>query len=407
MGIWEREARALGYTGDIFLLNSGTDAEKAEVIGWTKDSIVVISHDAYWRPLARTAILKWQPPLIAMDEATAIKDRRSKRSKFAHILGKKVWAKYRIPMTGTPITNSPLDVFSIFNFMDHRIFGDNWRDFEDRYVRYNRWVEHKIDGYNHLDEIKAKIEAASFFVSRSEALPDLPPVMPPEIIDVSLSDKTKKHYKEMAKNSITEIDGDWGTKAATAPIILTRLMRLQQITSGFITTELPDGRAGEIIDIGDEKLTMCCDMVDTIREGGDKVIIFCRFKHSVRRLREALQIPWTHVLWGETSGPARKQFEDDHLAGKIDVAVLQIKVGSQALDLVQANHCIYYEWDFSVTNFTQSKGRTRGSGQTKPCYYYYLVAPNTVDKRSLDDLQDDINIAGQIVDLDYVRSLLA
>ena len=166
--------------------------------------------------------------LIGIDESTTIKNPTAKRTK--HILKLRDFAKYRRILTGSPVTKSPLDLYSQCKFLDEWHLG-----FESYYAfrsRYAHMVERNFGGrrvqivgsYRRLDELSDKLENFSYRVLKKDCL-DLPEKTFVRRT-VELTDEQKKLYISMQKAAIAELKG----KTMSTMNVITQMTRLQQIT---------------------------------------------------------------------------------------------------------------------------------------------------------------------------------
>ena len=186
--------------------------------------VAVINYEATWRMEKELNVYK--PDIIICDESQKIKNPSAAQSKTLHRLGVK--AKYKIILTGTPVQNSPMDVFSQWKFLDPNIFGVSFYAFRNRYAVMGGYYNHQIIKFKNMDELTSKAHSVSYRITKGEAL-DLP-----EQIFLNryceLEKEARKVYDTVMKESYAELmDGE-----ITATNILTKLMRLSQIAGGHV-----------------------------------------------------------------------------------------------------------------------------------------------------------------------------
>lgn len=349
--------------------------------------IAVINYEATWRIL--DALLAWKPDMIIADESQRIKNPNAKQSKAMHKLGK--IAKYKLILTGTPVQNQPLDFFSQYKFLDETIFGTSYYAFRNRYAIMGGYGGYQIIGYNNLNELIKKAHSIALRVTKDEAL-DLP-----EQIDqfryCELESKAKTLYRQIRDESYAELNSE---QKITVRNILTRLLRLQQITGGFINTD--DGKQEEI---SKAKLNILKELVQDIVESGKKVVIFARFVSEIQAILEMLEemeINYSYIS-GEVPIPERgdrvKVFQEDP---DCKVFVAQIQTAGLGITLTAADTAIFYSVDFNYANYSQARARIHRIGQKNNCTYIHLVCKNTVDEHVLQALQRKENIAKMVVD---------
>lgn len=402
VGVWEREAKRWGSPFTIVPLNSGTVTAKAKAVLGPVNArrMVVTNYEAFWRHPLSEAILKWQPDAVVLDEAHRIKGRNTRQSKFAHRLATLEHVKHRLALTGTPIMNGIEDLFSIYKFIDLSVFGTRWADFDRRYVIHGGYGGYQIIGYRGLEEVKRKVNSTAFQISKAEAL-SLPERIT-QVVPVILSPRTRRLYEEMKKNALIELDSEQGHGVSMSRIVLTTLIRLQQLTSGFIPLKFENETI--IQDVSDEKLRTALDLTKDATDSGEKVVIFCRYIHDLKRLKDAL--PKAGVISGAVDAPRRDRILARLADGKLSVLLVQISTGSLGIDLTAASVGIFYSTGYSLGEFEQARARLHRHGQTKRVVEYHLQAEKTVDEKIFQALTNKQQIARRVVSLDYARGLL-
>lgn len=407
--VWEQEIRKLGMDVIAVNLTSGSVVQRRQMIDFWKEQqhydakpvYIIVNYESFWRMPLRQAIQLWRPEMIILDEAHRIKGRTTKQAKFAHALV--AVTTHRLALTGTPVTNGLQDLFSVYKFIDPSVFGTRYADFESRYIIKGGFQGYSITGYRDTEVVAEKVRETAFQISKAEALelPDKTDV----ILPVKLDPKTRSKYMEVKKNAVAQIEGvDENGKpvkgVVLARIVLSTVLRLQQITNGFVGTDL-----GNIIVISDEKLRACKELVEDALADNHQVVVFCRFLKDIERLSTVL--PRSDTIFGAIPQPERAARVEAFQRGDIRVLICQIQVASLGIDLTAADIGIFYSTGFSLTDWLQSRDRIHRHGQTKKVTYYTLEAENTVDQKVRQALMDKINIASKVVSLDYARKLLS
>ncbi|GHU94775.1 hypothetical protein FACS1894208_06440 [Clostridia bacterium] len=224
----------------------------------------------------------------------------------------------------------------------------------------------------------------------------------PEITDiirmVELEPAAAKTYRALVKDSYAELAKCDGAPPGeiTATNILTRLLRLSQLTGGFI------GADGEKpTQISTAKLDALSDIIDEATNNGQKLVIIARFVpeiSAIKRLLEKAGIGYAAIS-GEIKDRAA-QVEPFQKDEQCQVFVGQIATAGLGITLTAASTMVFYSEDHSMSNFEQTKARIHRVGQTQPCTYIYLEAKNTVDEKILKALRDKADLARTLVD-DY------
>jgi SNF2 family DNA or RNA helicase len=311
--------------------------------------------------------------LLVVDESHKIKTPNASRTKALTKLAKD--ASYKIIMTGSAVTNSPLDCYSQFNLLSDLIWEDkNYFLFRARYSILEKAYGtggrtfDKVVGFKNLERLQKVIEPWSHRVNREDLEISLPDVVD-IITHVELSDKQRRVYEELKNEMMSIVDDE----TITLQNKLSFFIKAQQITSGHIKTE----NGVLTIDDNPPKLQALKDDV----EGHDeKAIIWCAFTADVLSVSKSLQ-EFGHVVtfYGQTSDSDRVKAIEDFTKGEARFFVAT-SAGATGLNL-QADCRLQYFYGLflSPETFEQAKGRTNRTGQTKKCLYKYLLARGTVD----------------------------
>ena len=334
--------------------------------------------------------------MIAIDESTTIKTPTSNRTK--NILALRKQAKYRRILTGSPVTKSPLDLFSQCEFLDPWLLGHtSYWTFKSRYAVtrkiqvQGRQVEIVV-GYRNLGELSEKIQPFSKRVLKDDCL-DLPKKTFMKHV-VEMTKEQKKVYKQMKEEAIAYLDG----KVLSSATVMTQLMRLHQITCGHFT---PDD--GEIKNLPCNRMTELMDILENVH---GKAVIWSHYTHDVRRIIDEIKRVYGDDsvvdYFGQTTPEERsiniKKFQEDD---KCRFFVGTTHTGGYGITLTAASTMIYFSNGYDLEKRQQSEARIDRIGQTKPMTYIDIISEDTVDDRIVKALRSKINIANQIMGEDY------
>ncbi|MBW2560470.1 MAG: DEAD/DEAH box helicase, partial [Deltaproteobacteria bacterium] len=370
----------------------GPVTKRVEILEqWEPDpdrlQVAVVNYEATWR--MEQALVTWKPDMIICDESQRIKTSSTRQSKAMHCLGR--IAKYRLILTGTPITQGPLDLFSQYKFLDPAIFGNSYYAFRARYAIMGGYENRQVIGYKNLPELIQKAHQVAFRVTKAEAL-DLPEYTD-QVLYCDLERKANALYQQLAKESVAELSEE---KVLTVANVLTRLLRLSQVTGGF----LGDGE-GEIYQVSRSKLKLLEEILDDLLDAGKKAVIFARFLPEIRAIKKLLDKKGVGYAWitGEVKQEARgdevRWFQEDP---ECRVFVAQIQTAGLGITLTAADTAIFYSLDFSYANLDQAKARLHRIGQRNAVTNIYLLARGTVDEKIFAVLQEKKSVADMIVD---------
>lgn len=386
--VWTSEFRKhAAYEYDLVeLTKKDNDQRKADLkaLDSRKLQVAVINYESTWRCI--DLLLKWKPDMIVVDESQKIKNGRAKQSKALHKLGDQT--TFKLILSGTPITQGPLDTWSQYRFLNPDVFGRRFISFRDRYARMGGYGGYQVLGYRNLEELASKAHSIAYRVTKAEAL-DLPEAVDQEIT-VNLSDSTMRIYKEMEEEFLVKFSD---TEVATAPIILTQLLRLQQITGGFLPTE------DKVIEEFDSaKLDALRELLEDL-PASKKVVIFARFVSEIEAIKKVSQSLGRNPvsLSGATKdrGKVVADFQDDPTVKDI---IIQIQTGGLGITLTAADTAVFYSTTFSFADYDQAKARLHRIGQRNPVTYIHILAGGTIDEEVLQILKDKGDMATQIVD---------
>ena len=331
---------------------------------------------------------------MAVDESTTIKNRQAKRTKSISKLG--LGARYRRILTGSPVTRSPLDLYSQMNFLDEDILGfTSFYAFQGRFAVVQRRTMgahsfNHIVGFRRLDELTEVLEKHSFRVRKEDCL-DLPDKVYMRR-EIELTKEQKRAYEQMKHFALARLQSG---ELSTTKNVLTQLMRLQQICCGNLTDD-----AGVIHSLPSNRINALLDICDEIQ---GKVIIWATWTMDIRSIAEALRdrfsVQAVATLHGETPDSERQKvvesFQDRQ--SELRFIVGHPKTGGYGLTLTAATTVIYYSNSYDLELRIQSEDRAHRIGQTNKVTYIDLISPKTVDEKIVRALRNKINIADTIL----------
>jgi len=321
--------------------------------------------------------------VVICDESSKIKNPRARRSKLAHKLGERV--DYKYILTGTPISQSPIDIFSQYKFLDPTIFGFSYVLFRNEYAVMGGWMAKEIVGYQNMDQLRDKIFQCAIRFTKKDCL-DLPEKVY-EILRIDMEPNQRKAYEEMRRNLITEVKG----KTMSVALLITKLVRLQQITSGFIVA---DDTGKEIsIPNGNAKLREIVELMEEILQES-KAVIWCRFIRDIHSLGNIFSGYNPSFLYGAIAPALRekeiKKFQEDPLCRLL---IAQPMTGGLGINLTAASYSVHFSNSFSLEERIQAEDRLHRIGQENKVTYVDLVCRGTVDEAILKVLKGKRNLA--------------
>jgi len=380
---------------DVYIWNSSPNkSQEKELVRGTQDRtklrILLINVEGFATPKVKKYIHAFTQNckfMLAVDESTTIKNLKAKRTKALIAFGQK--ASYKRILTGSPVTKSPLDLFSQCSFMSNQLLGfASYFAFQGRYAvtRTQQMGAHsfqQIIGYRNLEELSNKLNNFSFRVTKDQAL-DLPDKIY-TTREVSLSTEQLQHYTSLKKNAVTMIDDE----LISATEVMTQLLRLQQVLCGYLKTD-----DGNIIDIKNNRMDA---LFETIEEMDGKVIIWSRFRKDIISIAAKLSKKYGQGavvnFFGDTSDSDRKDAVKNFQFGDARFFVANPQTAGFGLTLTAATNVIYYANDFNLETRVQSEDRCHRIGQNKSVTYVDLLCRGTIDEYIVKSLKAKINLA--------------
>lgn len=389
--MWDEEFSKFAAFPYSLTVLTGSGTKKSETLRSLDGSnlqVAVVNYESAWR--LERELAAWHPDLIIADEGHKIKTHNISASKAMHRLG--AAARYRLLLTGTPVTNKALDVFSQYKFLNPQIFGTSFYAFRNRYFNMVGYGNHTPMLKKSMEpELTKRIHSIAYRATKADCL-DLPETT--DIVrSVELEPRAMKIYENLVKDSYAELSN--GEVSVTN--VLTRLLRLSQLTGGFIGND--EDKTTE--QVSTAKLDMLDDIIDSVLEEGKKLVIIARFVPELRAICKLLEkrgIRHSLIMGGVKDRDEQvAQFQNDN---DIPVFVGQIATAGLGITLTAASTMVFYSLDYSMSNFEQTKARIHRVGQRMPCTYIFFTAKGTVDERVLKALKNKANLAKTLVD-DY------
>lgn len=355
----------------------------------SKKLICAINFEAAWRDAIVKVVRTIPWDLAVADECHRISNHTTRICKFMSNVLAPV-AKRRVGLSGTPMGNGPIDAFGQFMFIEPALFGQSLTRFRAEYCIMGGFEGRQVVDYRNLEEFKARMGAITSRVRLRDVV-QLPEYTDEEIT-VELGADGRRMYAELRENFIAMHEEG----VITAANAITKLLRLQQMTSGYamLTDDQEEVRCQEI-DRGKSDATS--DIIDAAPRD-EPIVVFCRF---VRDIREVHRI--CHELGRpsyEISGAGNQQslWEADCDLGRGPVIAVQIQAGGVGIDLTKARYCIYYSLGFSLTDYEQSRARVYRPGQKRAVFYYHLIVPGTVDRVVYTALRDKRKVVDAVIE---------
>jgi SNF2 family DNA or RNA helicase len=397
-GTWDQEIFTHAPEGSIFVLNPSKIEgvkrpswveEKRKLSKEFKQEVIIVSYSSIWRePFKSYLLKKYKPDCIICDESHKIKTPGSKCSKMLTQLGKRT--PNRFLMTGTPLGQSPLDIYAQYRFLCPEIFGTNFDKFKQLYT--NQVVIpglmftmlDKKNPYKNLEQLHEKMFSCAFMMEPEDLeLPATSDI----IVEFEMGKEARQYYKELKKEGCLELEQG----VVETSNVLTVITRLQQLCSGYLKVE-DDDKKRKLVQVDDSRQKTFKDILDSIPDF-EPVIVWAKYRKDIKNIRKLVEA--TGRKAAELSGS--RDTVDEWVNNKATVLIMQISSGAEGLnELTKARYNIYYTLTHSLIQYHQSRKRTHRPGQTRSVIYYMLVAragnTETIDQKILKSLQNNQDV---------------
>lgn len=319
--------------------------------------------------------------MIVFDELHTAKSPTSQQGK--NLL--KLSADYQVGLTGTLLTNSPLDAYVPLKWLG--VDNSTYTNFKFYYCNYAGKFNQILTGYKNLEVLKDEINKCS--LRRTKDLLDLPPKT---IINETLDMDTaqEKFYNGLVSANVEELKkvDKVDLKIEMAIAMITRFRQATACPSILTSEEIPSA-----------KMLRAKDLTDQIVAGGDKVVIFSVYKETLNRMREALAEYDPLVCTGDVADTDISnnievfQNDDEH---KVLLATTS-KLGT-GVTLTKASYMIFIDTPYTAAQCQQCEDRIHRIGSKDPVFIYYLWTNNTIDERVRELVEDKEAMSDFIID---------
>ncbi len=390
---WEKEISthcSVDYTITIHKEHTKFDYQH-EKLNFFLINVEALSHKSGVETLEKIIKPTKDKLMMIVDESTTIKNKSAKRTKNLLKLG--LDAKYKRILTGSPVTKSPLDLYSQCAFLDKTLLGfTSFLAFRNRYA-----VMRLIDMggraieipqyYTNLDELEQKLKSFSFRVKKEECL-DLPEKIY-QRRNLQLGQKQQEVYNRLKKAAyviLKDSEVSFTNK-------LTEILRLHQVCNGFVKM---DNQEITVF----ENCPKLKELLDIIEEGEGKFIIWANYVQNIESIINVLKKTYNSdsvvSIYGEITPEQRQEavrrFQEDD---KCRFFVGNPSTGGYGLTLTKASYVVYFSNSYNLEVRQQSEDRAHRIGQSKNVLYIDLVAEKTIDELIIASLKNKIKISAE------------
>lgn len=336
--------------------------------------------------------------LLICDESARVKTPTAKVTRT--VLAASKHAPYKRILSGTPIANSPFDIYSQVKILDKDFWKTqglgNFTLFKNYFGIWGQGMNGAtgksyplLVGHRNLDELYQLIQPISSRVLKEDVL-DLPPKLYSKRF-FELSPKQRRLYDALKSDFYVQLENEGDV---TADLAMVRLLRLQQITCGYLPVEDLDGNTKTVrIEEKNARLRLLEDILEDIEH---KAIIWARFRQDIDQIMDLLGPEMAVRYDGQTGTDDRARAIERFQRGSARYFVANAQAAGEGLTLTAAKTVIYYSNSFKLAERLQSEDRAHRIGQDRSVHYIDLVALDTVDDHIIRSLREKLNIASQV-----------
>lgn len=344
---------------------------------------------------------------LVVDESQRIKSRNAQVSKAIYRVTRR--CDTRMLLSGTPIGKGYEDLFMQYKIMDPDVFGEDYRDFESRYIVKGGYMGKEIAGYQNLDELRELVAETSYRVEIDDCI-DLPG-MDFRYLTCELTGKALKAYTELYEDLYTQIPLEASRErlkailrknhieylpgesylsllikaepyinVASCDLTITQRIRLHQLTGGFLRLD-----SGELVRLGDDKLKLA---IEYLNGRTRPTVVFCNFVEEIRLLEKELKkaFPKKSVV-NYRDSKNKEKIQERFKKGKVDIIILQIHSGSTGLNFQRASAILFYSINHSGDDYAQAIARIKRPGQSHQMEVVSILCEDTIDEDIAEGLR--------------------
>jgi superfamily II DNA or RNA helicase len=386
VGSWERQIPLHLNTPHQIINGMSTEITKALVqAARTFDGItfILINYERARSMFRSLKSILWD--MVIADESHRIKNRNSKTSKVTWRLGQR--ARHRLMLTGTPVDQEEIELYAQFRFLLPELFGTRWALFDRRFLRKSGFMG-KLRKFKrgYREKMLNMIAPYVFSIKSADAL-DLPPSVD-QAIYYDLTGKAKTAYNQIEKEFLYK----FGDLTSTTPLAVTNMIRLQQLTGGFLGMD-----DGSLLELEQDRLIALSDWLVDV-DKNEKLVIFARFRAEIDMIAQLMKrLGRSYVIRdGRTKPQDMNAWQDFQDKKDPNTYIAQIGSGGIGIDLFSSAIAIFYSKSFSYIEYEQARFRLTRNGQRRFVKFIHMIAKSTIDDLMLKAIDEKCLTANSI-----------
>lgn len=357
----------------------------------TSYTLLRLDDDAY-------ADINWAG--LILDEAQFVKNKATK----AHHVARDMPARFKLAITGTPMENNLMELWSIFAIVSPGLFPSSMRFAEN----YQRPIERQ--GLPEpLERLRRRVRPFMLRRTKDAVVTDLPPKQE-QVLHVELGEAHRKVYDthlHRERQKVLRLVDDMDKNRFTIFQSLT-LLRMLALDASLVDPEYSD--------VPSAKLDVLFEQLEDVLAEGHRALIFSQFTSFLKKAAERLDAAGVPYAYLDGSTRKRAEVIDSFKSGQAPVFLISLKAGGFGLNLTEADYCFLLDPWWNPAAESQAVDRAHRIGQTRNVMVYRMVAKDTIEEKvvALQDskrqlissVMDEGAGFGKVLNADDIRELL-
>lgn len=363
---------------DIYVFDHKTNQRNLPKVRWYIVGIESISSSI--RVVAAVNQLITERTMVVLDESSYIKGPYSKRTERLTFICSR--AKYRLILTGTPLSQGVVDLYAQMRFLSEKILGySSFYSFAANHLEYSEKFPGMIVRAHNTEWLATKISPYTYQVRKKDCVD-----LPSKVYSTKyfyMSNEQQYMYEKLKEEFLMNIDPeDWDSY-----LLFKLFSGLQQVVCGFYRERRGRKREPILHEFEHERLDILEKLIHRIPDD-EQVIIWAKYIYDIDQIRQLLEREGkTFVLYtGEQSEKERNLAEHAFHAGDAQFFVATPSSGGHGLTLNEASTVIFYNNSFKYSERLQAEDRCHRIGQTKSVHYIDIVCVNSIDERIMESI---------------------
>lgn len=380
---WLTESEKFGFKYDVAMYPDPPPAKGMWIINYEK--LITKGLDKIYEAIAKRKCY------IVADESHRIKNPKAKSTKAAIALFD--LARVKRVMTGTPMANNVVDLWSQMRCIGHNGIHRNPYTWRNRYGIMGGWMGKVVVGVQRENELKELIDSCAFQAKKKDWMSTLPPKAY-YTLGYEMNEKQKAAYKKIYNDRFMIVDG----QEITAQIVLTAMMKMQQITSGFMMDD--EGKIVDLVGNNNPKIEAVAEALEDIQ---GKVILFAHYRETIDLLYKRFGTNAVVIKGGMKKEDIEEVKKSFNTVDSVKYLIAQTSTAKEGLTLLgtQKMPChttIFVENTYSLIDRTQAEDRNHRHGQVAEQVSYYDLVGSKVESRIISALQNKKDLVKAVLE---------